>query len=321
MRNKLYKKIAIFIISFIFFSGLAFAYYKVAVTRKNYNGSEPKTIIIEEGMATSDIAKLLRENRLINSSSLFVFYARINNFTLQAGTYTLPSDLAIPELALLLTHGTNDIKVTIVEGLRAEEIAQITSSKFKNVNYEKFMSEVISRSLEGKLFPDTYLLDQDISTEELIKLLTDTFDQKTKDLFSGNKTKLSMEEILILSSIVEREEPEDENRPVVAGILINRYNEGALLGADATVQYIFGTKEDYWPKNLTSEQLQTESPYNTRKVLGLPPKPICNPSLSAVKAVLSFKETVFRYYLHDKDGKVRFAKTLEEHEANKVKYL
>ena len=127
---------------------------------------------------------------------------------------------------------------------------------------------------------------------------------------------MSENEVIILASILEREEPDVNERPIVAGILIGRYLAGELLGADATTQYVFGTNKDFWPKNLTQEQLDNANPFNTRKVVGLPPQAISNPGFNAISSVINYKESPYNYYMHDKKGVVHYAKTLDEHNQN-----
>ena len=114
------------------------------------------------------------------------------------------------------------------------------------------------------------------------------------------------------------------DRPVVAGILLNRLNAGIALQIDATVQYALGyqlEEKDWWKKALTNEDLQVNSPFNTYRHPGLPPKPISNPGLSAIKAAFNPTDTNYLYYVSDKKGHLHYAKTLEEHNANITKYL
>jgi UPF0755 protein len=137
---------------------------------------------------------------------------------------------------------------------------------------------------------------------------------------------LTLEEGIILASIVEREGNSDTDRPIIAGVLINRLNEGWALQADATLQYALGEEyqksaKNWWKQNLTNEDKEVNSAYNTYQNTGLPPAPICNPGLSAITAVANPEYTDNRYYIHDNEGNVHFAETLEQHEQNINTYL
>jgi len=144
-----------------------------------------------------------------------------------------------------------------------------------------------------------------------------------------SKTKYSLAEIVTLASIIERETKTDSERPVVAGILFNRLDIGMGLQVDASLQYAVANAkckmlnakcENWWPI-LSKEDLRIESPYNTYKYRGLPPAAIANPGLSSLKAVVFPQETNYLYYLHDADGVIHFAATLDEHNENVRKYL
>lgn len=291
-----------------------------ALNVQNHQAPVVKTLEIKEGTGTRAIAQTLANEKLINSSALFVFYVKVRGFVLEAGTYEISTEQSLVQVAELLRHGKNDVKITFIEGLRVEEYADILQKKL-GINRADFKSVVDAGNLEGTLFPDTYYFKKGVSAQEVIKVLTNNFQEKTKELISANTAGLTPFEILILASIVEREESNSAERPKIAGILLNRYKNGELLGADATVQYIAGKEGNWWPKDLTEVNLASESPYNTRKFAGLPPKPICNPGLDAIKAVLKYEKSDARYYLHGKDGKVHYAKTLDEHLRNQSLYL
>ncbi len=130
--------------------------------------------------------------------------------------------------------------------------------------------------------------------------------------------------MLTLASIVEREARSSEERPVIAGILIKRWQEEMHLAADATIQYALGYSSEektWWRKNLTEKDLEVESSFNTRIKVGLPPGPICSPGLASIKAVLKPTKSDYYFYLHDGDGKAHYGKTFQEHQENIAKYL
>jgi len=135
------------------------------------------------------------------------------------------------------------------------------------------------------------------------------------------KSGMEINQILTLASIVERETRQASDRAIVAGILLKRLENSWPLQVDATIQYAVGKKGDWWPSNLTREDLEVNSPYNTYLNRGLPPGAICNPGLSSIISVLQPKQTDYWFYISDKNGVMHYAKTGEEHGANVEKYL
>ncbi len=318
-------------------------YYKFAVARPAQT-TVPTTIEIDSGMSVAEIANLLYRKGLVNSQGLFLFYVTINKLgsTLQAGVYTIPPGVSLKELVPILQRGTKDVKITFLEGWRIEQFALKAAQTLRFVNYDDFVLQ--ASSLEGYLFPDTYFVRYDITTEDLIELLAHTFEDKTRDLFAdkqGPARAWSDDALATLASLVEREASGSKDRATIAGILFNRLNAGIPLGVDATVQYYapylrancperrwfrcFNMQEAsevvWWPRDLTSDDLSYDSPYNTRLHPGLPPTPIASFSRSALKAVVHPEDTDFLYYISDHSGKMHYARTLEEHNRNVATYL
>lgn len=135
---------------------------------------------------------------------------------------------------------------------------------------------------------------------------------------------LSLGQVIILASIVEREGRSAEDRPIIAGILLKRLKADWPLQTDATLQYALGyqaREKSWWKKSLTLEDKNVRSAYNTYLNPGLPPGPISNPGIESIKAVIYPKESEYWYYLHDPAGSVHYATTIEEHNANVAQYL
>ncbi len=208
-------------------------------------------------------------------------------------------------------------KVTLLEGWRKEEMATKLNKELgiKNQDFLKVAKE-------GYMFPDTYFFEENASASAVAKRLEDTFELKYSDDLKAKIKKLGLteEEGVILASIVEREARSDAVRTKVAGILLKRFKIDMGLNADATIQYALGYQEDeksWWKRHLSLDDLKIKSPYNTYLYKGLPPTPICNPSLSSLKAVASADpKTPYLYYYHDSQGNSYYAKTLEEHNNN-----
>ncbi|MBU1104764.1 endolytic transglycosylase MltG [Patescibacteria group bacterium] len=322
-----------FLVLVLLSPALFYFYYQGAVERTNYPEEKiasnedltlPVDVIIKPGDTTTQISDLLYQNDLINSASLFKLYLFINKGkTIQAGHYRVPLNLNLPELVDFFGKGTFDIKATFLEGWRVEQYAEYISEAFNNPSLgSEFLK--IAQPYEGFLFPDTYFIPREATPELILNLLRDNFTSRVDPLLPRNvfvAPGYGLNEAVILASILEREVASSEDRPIVAGILFKRLKNDWPLDADATVQYVIGQEGNWWPSNLTLDDINSYSSYNTRQVEGLPPGPICNPSLDAIKAALAPQETAYWFYLNGKDGLIHFAKTIEEHNANIATYL
>lgn len=282
--------------------------------------------VIPKGQALSIIASRLEEENLIKNKWAFRFAVYKNDLAnkIQAGSFELSAGMDTWQIANALTVGTDDMWVTIPEGWRREEIAEsLAKQGLSNFKADEFLS--LSKGLEGQLFPDTYLVPREVTNASLLSLFKNTFASKVTSTMSKeiSSSKLSLNEILTLASLIQRESSGDEEMPTVAQILLNRLDLGMPLQVDATLQYIKGfskTEMAWWSTPLADDK-KLDSLYNTYKHAGLPPGPICNPGSSAIKAVLNPAPTQALYYIHDNSGKIHTAITLQEHNLNVNKYL
>ncbi len=312
------KKLLLFIIIPIILLPTVYLYYKYALSLPNSSDETAVGFTIETGQGVEEIAKNLEQEGLVRSAGLFQLYTSLSKLSsgLQAGKYQIPQNLTLKEVVEVLQHGTFEEKLTFIEGWRREEIAAAISSKFKvqssKLTGEDFLRE--TEGLEGYLFPDTYFISTETTAEELVKMMRENFEKKVGQ---PKLTKLTLDEVVNIASIVEREAGAAEDKPIVAGILIKRYLNDWALQADATIQYALG----YWKKNLTEEDLKIDSPYNTYKNPGLPPTPICNPGLDSLEATLNPTETNYWYYVSDAQGRMHFSETIEQHNENVAKYV
>lgn len=288
-----------------------------------------KTFVIKRGESLSSIADRLEKEGLIRSSLAFKIFVLTYRLTgkIQAGSFHLKSSFPIKEIADTLTHGTTDIWLTFPEGWRKEEFARRLVANLDNFNEQEFLR--LTDDSEGELFPDTYLIPRQASPSAMVKILRNNFEKKFADLEqAAQKSGLTKKQVLILASMVEREARYKEDRPIVAGILIKRWQENWPLQVDATIQYSIGTKKcevesekcDWWSP-VKSQDLAIDSPYNTYKYKGLPPAPICNPGLASIKAVIYPQQSEYWFYLSDKTGKIHYAKTAQQHQENIRVYL
>ncbi|TXH00703.1 MAG: endolytic transglycosylase MltG [Candidatus Moraniibacteriota bacterium] len=274
------------------------------------NSGQNVSLTIPSGSSALKIGQILYDNNLIRSPRVFQIFVRFNNISLQAGDYNL-SPAKLPSIAQALTTGREDeVRITIPEGYRREQIAELLESKL-GVAPKDFLAA--TKELEGYLFPDTYSFAKDSTTEDIIQRLQANFELKARNL------NLTHEDV-ILASIVEREALTPAEKPVVAGILKNRLKDGWALEVDASIQYIMGKSSDWWPTPLLGDR-KLKSPYNTYLNRGLPSGPIGNPGLVSLSAVKNSTPTDYYFYLHDKTGQIHYAKTNSEHEANIARYI
>ncbi len=286
-------------------------------------GGETAIFVILRGEPTDLIVNRLKQEGFIRSSLAFnlILYRQGLVGKIQAGDFRLSQAMTAWEISQALTHGTLDQWVTVIEGWRSEEIAaklQLPANEFQPE--------------EGYLFPDTYLIPRDASANAVIDILKSNFNNKIKPLqLDIEKSGLTLKQVIILASLLEREVKHDQDRPLVAGILIKRWRNDWPLQVDATVQYALAndlicrieindwSDFDWWPQ-VSAADRQIKSAYNTYLDRGLPPGSICNPGLASIKAVVYPEASDYWFYLSDQQGQMHYGRTLEEHNSNK-KYL
>lgn len=284
--------------------------------------------VIRPGQPVVQIAANLKETGLVKNALAFrLLVAQMGiGKSIQAGDFRLSPHLSAGEIAGQLTHGAIDIWITFPEGIRVEEMADIIEAKLKlptNENYAFDKKEFIKIAKEGYMFPDTYLIPKDTNAQAVVDRLTQTFGQKIdQKLLQSNS--LTPEEIIVLASLIEREAKTNEERPIIAGILINRLNAGIALQVDATVQYAKGydaATDSWWSQVNPQDYLRVRSLYNTYLHPGFPPTPIASPGIESIRAAANPADTNYLYYLHDSDGKIHYAQTIEEHNRNIQEFL
>jgi predicted RNase H-like HicB family nuclease len=156
---------------------------------------------------------------------------------------------------------------------------------------------------------------------DVAKRMESQFNEKTADLFKEATEKdIRNDTLIVLASLVQRETANEEEMPIIAGVIWNRWLKDMPFQIDATIQYVLGEPGNWWPI-IKPEDYKLDSPYNTYLHKGRPPTPICNPGLATIDAVINSEETEYLYYLHDGEGQIHLAKTYEEHQANIEQYL
>lgn len=285
---------------------------------------ESKIFVVQKGEGIRSIAKRLKNEKLIKDQVVFFILVKWLGFDakIQAGDFRLSPSMDTKTLLRELTHGTLDIWVTFPEGLRSEEVAEILKDKVPTYE-ESWLSKL--KKNEGYLFPDTYLIPKDADIELVLAILKSNFDRKVIEQMQDDLAKdgRTLNEAIILASLIEREARFEEDRPKVASVLLNRLGIGMKLDVDATVQYALGFqgKEGWWKRKLNNQDLKFNFPYNTYLYSGLPPKPIASPGLASIKASVYPQANNYLYYLSDKEGRMYYAQTFKEHQKNIEKYL
>lgn len=296
---------------------------------------------IKRGESVKEIAADLEKGKLINGDILFRFYLWENKLggKLKAGTYEVSPSMSIPEIVDLFVAGENGLtskeaRVVIPEGSSSGEILEALkqagiisgAETINNIQIDVSKFDFLSdrpegAGLEGYLFPDTYHFFKDASLGETTEKMLENFGSKLTPVLRDDikKQGKGIYEVLILASIIEKESPDKEDMPIIAGIFYNRMKIDMPLQSDATINYI--TKKGMAAS--ASEDLAIDSPFNTYKYKGLPPAPICNPGIEAIKAAIYPQQTDYFYFLMPQDGsgKAVFSKTYDEHLQNKIKYL
>ncbi len=304
---------------------LAFAtlYFQKEIQSSNSNSNQYKIVEIKKDDGAKLIASNLRNKGIIKSDFFFLIALKISKKTLNYGYYQIPLNASIVQVINMIADNQTIVyKVTIPEGWRAEQIAQILSER-KIVGYNDFLAK--AKDLEGTLFPDTYFFSPNSTAADVVAKMTNDYKERVKG-------QTISDEDLIIASIVEREAVKDEERPIIAGIYKNRIQRKMKLEADPTVQYGKDNRETslseltdllaykYWRPITLADYYNIDSDFNTYRISGLPPAPICNPGVKSIEATLNYTKHDFVYFLQA-NGNIYPAKTLAEHNQNRVKYL
>ena len=298
--------------------------------------AESRSFVISRGETAGAIAQHLQEQGFIRSALAFSYllYDTGRETSLQSGTYTISAALTPRELARVFEKAPSEQTVLrIIEGWRLSETAAAVKKAFPAISADDFVKAAVvgqrqntvlaglpaDTSLEGFLFPDTYFFKPTATATQIVDALLDQFEQKAGQTLrqAAVDRKTTIYDIVKLASIVEREARDRKESATIAGVYSNRLAIGMKLDADPTVQYAIGE----W-REPTLADLEIDSPYNTYKVAGLPPTPICSPGQPALEGAAKPAQVPDFYFVakNDGTGDHAFATTLAEHEANRVKY-
>lgn len=336
-KPNIYFAFLILIISATIFVGSLYNYNLSKVS----NDDTLKEVVIEQG-SISSIAETLKEEDLIRNVFVFKVYTYISgNTNLKAATYMLSEDMGTKKIVEILSGNggisSSDIKITFKEGIDVVDIARIIEENTNNskedvlgvLEDKDYLKELISEywfltdeilndkiyySLEGYLYPNTYLFSgRDVSVKEIFETMLDDMEKKLNEYKDEiNNSALSVHDLLTLASMVELEASNEEDRKGVAGVFYNRLDIDMTLGSDVTTYY--GARVDMADRGLYTSELNECNDYNTRcsSFGGLPVSPICNPSIESIEATINPDDNDYYYFVADVNKKVHFSKTSSE---------
>jgi UPF0755 protein len=297
---------------------------------------ESRPFVISRGETAGQIAKRLESEGVVRSALAFEFvlYENQKENALQSGTYQVSPGLTPRDLARVFEKAPGDqVVLRVIDGWRLTEIAAAVEKAYPKITKDAFIAAAVvgdrkngvlegadpKTSLEGFLFPDTYFLKPDITAAGIVDTLLREFEDRAGVALrtAAAQRKMTIYDLVKLASIVEREARDRSESPIIAGVYQNRLDIGMKLDADPTIQYAKGN----WGE-LSLDDLKLDSPYNTYLNPGLPPTPICNPGEAALLGAATPAHHEFFYFVAKADGSGQhaFAKTLDEQEANRVKY-
>jgi len=305
------------------------------VYQLNPPGGPGKTVQIQikKGWGVSEIGDVLERKGVVGSSLAFQLYAKVRGAgPFHDGPYRLRTDLGVRDTVAKLdggpVQGAADLELTLPPGLTLDQIADRVAAQLPGRDRAKFLEAAQSgvvrskyqpaevTSLEGLLYPDTYLVAKKETEVDLVRRLVETFDLKADQVGLANAaaaTGRTPYEAIVAASLIEREAGVEEDRPLISAVIANRLRDGNPLQIDATLCYI----KDGCTEPLTNADKQLDSPYNTYQVAALPPTPISSASEASLRAAVAPADVPYKFYvLSDPSGKHKFAETAEEHEAN-----
>lgn len=326
------KKTIAFIIAGIFFIAAACIITGASfyLTRPLTDNGKDQVVTVNEGMTLKEISSALEHRGLIRNKLIFMTWARLKGYSrkIKAGEYRLNSSMTPIRIMEVLTRGVMlTYTVTIPEGYSIKQIADVFSEQglaagdefieyaLKSDSPGKYGIE--SPSLEGYLYPDTYIFARGLSVSSIIDVMVGRFKEIVTPLNDIiTERGMSLNELVTLASIIEKETGKTEERPLIASVFLNRLRKNMRLESDPTV--IYGIKD--FSGNIKKKDLTTHTPYNTYLIRGLPPGPISSPGLASLMAVLNPDETDYLYFVSKNDGSHHFSKTFEEHNRAVYRY-
>ena len=294
---------------FVFIATTSFDFYY----DKPGPNDHQQLIVIDKGQSVANIATYLKDLNLIENRLGFILVVRLKSFhdQIKFGEYMIPRTASIKEIIDKLTTGVSvQHTITIPEGLSTISVVDLVNKD------QRIRGDLMNAAEEGVFAPNTYSFDITSNKEDLFfkmrkeqkKIVDTAWNNRAPDLPLKNSL-----ELLILASIVEKEAGNDEDKKKVASVFLNRLKKKMKLQSDPTVVYSLSKGKGPLNRELTRIDLNTKSPFNTYKIAGLPPSPICNPSKSSINAVANPIKTDFLFFVADGQGGHNFSQNLKQH--------
>ncbi len=337
MAKKVIIIVSIIVALIIIVIGSVFTWYNISLSPVNKDDITPYNLEIPMGSGSSTIAKKLKSEGLIKNELAFKIYVKLNKISnFQAGTYNLTKNLSVKEIVEILqtgkVNGKDTISITFVEGKNMRWVAnKIAENGYTLLEDKEYINSLIQKywfltddiknediyyPLEGYLFPDTYQFEnKEIKVEKIFETLLNQMDKKLSTYKEDiEKSKYSIHKILSAAAIIENEAVFDKDRKDVAGVIYNRLKENMAIQSDVTTYYAF--KIEMGSRDLYSSEINKYNAYNTRgpNMTGkLPVGPISMVSIASIEAAINPNENNYIYFVADKNGKVYFTRTYDEH--------
>jgi len=280
------------------------------------------TFNIPSGASFNRISKELEENNLIPDHRVFSLWVKINGFgsEMKAGEYLLSPSMSPLEILQILRQGrVMTHAITIPEGFSVRQIADLFNNAglaekdffLEAANSSEILKKynIAASSLEGYLYPDTYRIAKGLPAVTIIEILVSRFMEVYSGIIERNSTGMTMEEVVTLASIIEKETGNPFERPIISSVFHNRLKKGMRLESDPTV--IYGVHD--FDGKITKKHLKAMTPYNTYMISGLPPGPIANPGKAAIEAALKPTESNYLFFVSKNDGTHVFSETYRDH--------
>lgn len=330
------KKIALFLIALIIIISCSTILF--INSNKTTKNNKNLYFTVEKGDSLNKIGIQLKEKGIINSQLYFKVYAKLSGYEkkIKAGNYILKPNISIKELLVKFQSPKSDyVIVTIPEGYTLYQIANkleslnlVNKETFLNINLsEVAQSKLISPGsevyyeLEGYLYPETYFIPYEARELDIAKVMYNQFERVfTKEYRTrAEELKLSIDKVMTIASLIEKEAAKDEERKIISGVIYNRINKGMRLQIDASVIYGI-TKGESTLEKVYNKDLAVKTAFNTYNKKGIPAGPIASPGKPSIEAALYPEENDYLYYVLGEDGHV-FSKTYEEHKKNIEKHM
>ncbi len=301
--------------------GTAVAFYGYSEFTAQGPLTNKAVYVLKQGQKRTEVGAALQDAGIVSSATIFNAAAYVNRLRggrLKPGEYEFPEGASIDDVLGIITSGkTIAYKITVPEGWTSEmALARLAEN-------DVLQGDVATAPPEGSILPETYVFSRGETRQNLLdkmqadqaKMLDTLWNARAPDSILKSK-----EEAVTLASIVEKETGIPEERPLVASVFLNRLKQGIRLQSDPTIIYGLVGGKGKLDRGLTRDDLASDTPFNTYKIPGLPPSPIANPGKASIEAVLNPPDTGYLYFVANGTGGHAFAKTLEEHNANVVKW-